>query len=87
MSNKPFGPTYEEMLYPDKAPSEIRQKAIEALKENEMDPINLFNITWKDANNEVRMIGGACDNYSVVPGKLEIRAKVAADIGITVEAC
>jgi len=56
MSNMPFGPTYEEMLYPDKAPSEIRQKAIKALKENEMDPANLFNITWKDENNVVRKI-------------------------------
>ena len=53
MRRVPFGPTYEEMLYPNKAPSEIRQKAIKALKENEMDPVNLFNITWKDENNAV----------------------------------
>ncbi|MBT3176846.1 MAG: pyridoxal-5'-phosphate-dependent protein subunit beta, partial [Desulfobacula sp.] len=44
------------MLYPDKAPSEIRQKAIKARKEDEMDPVNLFNITWKDENNQVRKI-------------------------------
>ncbi|MCP3890110.1 MAG: pyridoxal-phosphate dependent enzyme [Desulfobulbaceae bacterium] len=56
MSKYPFGPTYEEMLFPDKAPEEIRQKAVKALKEDEMDPVNLFNITWKDENNDVRKI-------------------------------
>lgn len=48
MSKYPFGPTYEEMLFPEKAPVEIRKKAVKALKEDEMDPINLFNISWKD---------------------------------------
>ncbi|MGI9951797.1 pyridoxal-phosphate dependent enzyme [Moorellaceae bacterium AZ2] len=50
----PFGPTYEEMLYPEKIDPAIRQRAIKALKEDELDPINLFNITWKDENNQVR---------------------------------
>jgi len=27
-----------------------------ALKQNELDPINLFNITWKDASNRVRKV-------------------------------
>lgn len=56
MSKIPFGPTYEEMLYPDKAPVEISEKAKKALKENEMDPVNLFNITWRDADSKVRKI-------------------------------
>lgn len=58
MSNKkiPFGPTYEEMLHPEKIDPSIREKALKALKENELDPINLFNITWKDENNQVRKI-------------------------------
>lgn len=50
----PFGPTYEEMLYPEKIDPAVRQRAIKALKEDELDPINLFNITWKDENNRVR---------------------------------
>ncbi|HBT47008.1 MAG TPA: pyridoxal-5'-phosphate-dependent protein subunit beta [Peptococcaceae bacterium] len=50
----PFGPTYEEMLYPEKIDPAVRQRAIKALKEDELDPINLFNITWKDENNQVR---------------------------------
>ncbi|MGB9661381.1 MAG: PLP-dependent cysteine synthase family protein [Moorellaceae bacterium] len=50
----PFGPTYEEMLYPEKIDPAVRQRAIKALQEDELDPINLFNITWKDENNRVR---------------------------------
>lgn len=56
VSNMPLGPTYEEMLHPEKIAPQIRGKALNALKENELDPINLFNITWKDENNQVRKI-------------------------------
>lgn len=56
MRKIPFGPTYEEMLHPEKINKIVREKALNALRENELDPINLFNITWKDKNNEVRKI-------------------------------
>lgn len=56
MAKIPFGPNYDEMLNPQLISSDIRKKALKALKENELDPINLFNITWKDENNEVRKI-------------------------------
>ena len=49
-----FGPTYEEMLYPETISPEVRQKALKA--QDELDPINLFNITWKNENNEVNKI-------------------------------
>ncbi len=52
----PFGPTYEEMLYPERIDPELRQRALSALKENELDASNLFNITWKDGNNKVRKV-------------------------------
>jgi cysteine synthase len=52
----PFGPTYEEMLHPEKIDPEIREKALRAAKADEMDPINLFNITWKDEAGKVRKI-------------------------------
>lgn len=55
MSTIPFGPTYEEMLNQEKIEPSIREKALKA-KEHELDPINLFNITWKDENNEVRKV-------------------------------
>jgi cysteine synthase A len=52
----PFGPTYGEMLNPATMDKKVREAAVKALKANELDPINLFNITWKDANDEVRKI-------------------------------
>ncbi len=56
MAKIPFGPTYEEMLHPEKMPQNIREKALQAKESNELDPINLFNITWKDEGGQVRKI-------------------------------
>ncbi|MFW5889244.1 MAG: PLP-dependent cysteine synthase family protein [Bacillota bacterium] len=55
MSKIPFGPTYDEMLHPSKIDSKIRKKALEK-KSEELDPINLFNINWKNEDNEVHKI-------------------------------
>ncbi|HOO43756.1 MAG TPA: pyridoxal-phosphate dependent enzyme [Bacillota bacterium] len=55
MSKIPFGPTYEEMLHPSKVDPAIRQKALNA-KSDELNPINLFNITWKNEDNIVNKI-------------------------------
>ncbi|MFA5037544.1 MAG: pyridoxal-phosphate dependent enzyme, partial [Candidatus Izemoplasmatales bacterium] len=56
MNKIPFGPTYEEMLHPDKIEKSVRTQALAAKAKNELDPINLFNITWKNENNEVNKI-------------------------------
>jgi cysteine synthase len=56
MSKIPLGPTYDEMLYPERIEPGIREKALNAAKDDELDPINLFNITWKDRNSAVRKI-------------------------------
>jgi cysteine synthase len=56
MRKIPFGPTYEEMLHPENIDKDVREKALESLHENELDPINLFNITWKNKDNKVRKI-------------------------------
>ncbi len=55
MSKIPFGPTYNEMLHPESVDKAIRAKALIA-KENELDPINLFNISWKNEANKVNKI-------------------------------
>lgn len=52
----PFGPTYEEMLHPERIAAEVRQQALAAKATDELDPINLFNITWKDEENQVRKV-------------------------------
>jgi len=55
MNKIPFGPTYNEMLHPEMVTPEIRHRAL-AAKDHELDPINLFNITWKDEQSRVRKI-------------------------------
>lgn len=56
MAKIPFGPNYDEMLDPGLIDKEVRAKALVALKQDELNPINLFNITWKDAANKVRKV-------------------------------
>ncbi len=51
----PFGPTYDEMLHPNTVDKNIRSKA-DKKDLDELDPINLFNISWKNKNNEVNKI-------------------------------
>ncbi len=54
MPKVPFGPTYEEMLNPNLIDPEIR-KELHA-QNDELDPINLFNISWKTKDNKVNKI-------------------------------
>ncbi|HVJ50240.1 PLP-dependent cysteine synthase family protein [Desulfitobacterium sp.] len=56
MAKIPFGPTYQEMLYPETIAPKVHAQALKAKETNELDPLNLFNITWKDAQGEVRKI-------------------------------
>jgi len=49
------GPTYQEMLHPELLPAAIRSAAL-AGAANELDPINLFNITWREPRNQVRHV-------------------------------
>ena len=50
------GPTFDEMLHPEKINPDVRAQALRARKEDPLDPINLFNITWKDENNQIRYV-------------------------------
>ncbi len=62
MSNLILGPTFEEMLHPDKIAPAIRQRALAMKTQDPLDPINLFNITWRDGNNNIY--------YHVMPKEL-----------------
>lgn len=62
MTKMILGPTFEEMLHPQKIESATRQKAVKALKESPLDPINLYNITWRGADNKIK--------YEVLPREL-----------------
>ncbi|MBU1020646.1 MAG: pyridoxal-phosphate dependent enzyme [Firmicutes bacterium] len=56
MNNIPFGPTYDEMLHPSTMAENIRKEALAAKDVDELDKINLFNISWKNEKNEVNKI-------------------------------
>jgi cysteine synthase len=55
MIKVPFGPTYQEMLDPTKIEKKVYQEAIDA-KKDEFNPLNLFNITWKNEQHVVNKI-------------------------------
>ena len=50
------GPTYAEMRDPALLPEELRKRASNALTEEELAPVNLFNISWKTEGSEVERI-------------------------------
>ncbi len=50
-----LGPTYGEMLHPETLPASVRQKSA-AARANELDPMNLFNITWRDSRDGIRHV-------------------------------
>jgi cysteine synthase A len=62
MSNLILGPTFEEMLHPNTIAPDIRKRALEMKVKDPLDPINLFNITWRDGNNNIY--------YHVMPKEL-----------------
>jgi len=57
-----FGPSFEEMLHPQTIAPAIRQRALEAREADPLDPINLFNITWRGPDNSIY--------YEVLPQEL-----------------
>jgi len=69
------GPTFEEMLHPHKIDPAIRADAIKALKDDPLNPINLFNITWRNKDNQVyhivlpKELTGVDANIVVIFGK------------------
>ena len=69
------GPTYAEMRHPSKLPPELRRRAVQTARGNELDPLNLFNITWRNREDRVRHVvlphelTGVAANIVVLLGK------------------
>ena len=53
MSRFVLGPTFEEMLHPVTIDASTRKKAWEMRTEDPLDPINLYNISWRDIDNRI----------------------------------
>jgi cysteine synthase len=62
MTRAIFGPTFEEMLHPSVIDPAVRQQAINALTKSPLNPINLYNITWRGADDKIK--------YEVLPEEL-----------------
>src|SRR5262245_26224086 len=62
MTRAIFGPTFEEMLHPSAIDPAIRRRAAGALTESPLDPINLYNVTWRGADDQIR--------YEILPNEL-----------------
>ncbi len=56
------GPSFEEMLHPQTIEPSIRAQALAALEKDPLNPLNLYNITWRDAENRIY--------YLVLPSEL-----------------
>ena len=70
-----LGPSFEDMLHPEKIDPRIRKRAHEMMKEDPLDPINLYNITWRNMENQIyhvilpRELTGVDANIIVLYGK------------------
>ncbi len=62
MSPVYLGPTFEEMLHPSRIDPHVRARALKARTEDPLAPINLYNVTWRNAQDEIY--------YTVVPKAL-----------------
>ncbi len=47
------GPTFEEMLHPEKIDPAVRARALDMREKDPLDPINLYNITWQDEHGQI----------------------------------
>ncbi len=56
------GPSFEEMLHPRTIDPTVRADALTALENDPLNPLNLYNITWRDRQNRAYHI--------VLPGEL-----------------
>ena len=62
MSRAILGPTFDEMLHPTTIDPAVRAKAVASLHDDPLNPINLYNITWRGADNAIK--------YEVLPPEL-----------------
>jgi cysteine synthase len=62
MSRAILGPTFDEMLHPSTIDPATRKQAVAALKGDPLHPVNLYNITWRGADDEIK--------YEVLPEAL-----------------
>src|SRR5438876_2235070 len=74
MTQLVLGPTFEEMLHPETIDADVRARAVEMKARDPLDPINLYNISWRNADNQIY--------YFVLPKQLTgVEANIVALFG------
>lgn len=51
-----WGPTFDEMLHPNKLPGNLRKDALAVLDGDPLSPLNLYNISWRDGTDKIRHV-------------------------------
>ena len=88
-----YGPTFEEMLHPEKIPPNVRSEALRAADADPLSEKNLFNITWRNSEGRIyhvvlpRELTGVDANIVVIYSKdFPTRShKVGATYSVTME--
>ncbi len=88
-----YGPTFDEMLYPDRIDPGVRAKALAAAKDDPLSPWNLYNITWRNVDGRIyhvvlpKELTGIDANIAVLYSKdFPTRShKVGATYSVTME--
>ena len=62
MSSAILGPTFDEMLHPQTIDPATRAHAVAALHADPLNPVNLYNITWRGPDNAIK--------YEIIPPEL-----------------
>ena len=62
MSAAVLGPTFDEMLHPQTIDPAVRARAVAALTADPLDPVNLYNITWRGPDNAIK--------YEIIPPEI-----------------
>ena len=68
------GPTYAEMLDPATLPPALTGQGVGGAGQDELDPANLFNITWRGPDHSIRHV--------VLPKELTgVKANIVVMVG------
>ncbi|MCC7359683.1 MAG: pyridoxal-phosphate dependent enzyme [Anaerolineales bacterium] len=62
MSAAVLGPTFDEMLHPHTIDPAVRARAVAAQTADPLDPVNLYNITWRGPDNAIK--------YEIIPPEI-----------------
>jgi len=62
MTSAILGPTFDEMLHPQTIDPAVRARAVAALHADPLNPVNLYNITWRGPDDAIK--------YEIIPPEI-----------------